>query len=272
MNEWKSSGGRISLLPAAPVPSGLPSALDLYKQVWGDDPEGFQKPSNPLAASIAQGNRNDLSLSCVVQPTRVDLAISPLTSFQDPAEAQFPLISEFGLLANELLRCIGAVGRNLVPGSIFRAAIALQLVRICPDFVEANRVLTSVIPRNYGVTITNEQDFVFQVNRPYSTEIEARPTIMNAVTKWSVDRLKIVTFGLSAQGPPTVAAMVTTHPATSEFISASMSIDNNNAPSETALSSAAQAAVLNKALASAVLAIRNTGLQVEGLQNVRLPN
>ena len=269
MSDWKASGGRISLLPAAPVPSGLPSALELYRHIWGAEPESFQKPSNPLMPSIAQGSKESLNLSCTVQPNRVDFAISPLTPFQDPTGAQFPVILDAGQLVNELLRCIGLIGRNLVPNSIFRAALALQFMNVRPSFVDANKILTAVIPASYGVRLTDEEDFVFQVNRQYPSRSEN--IRMNALTKWSVDRLRIVTFSVSTQNIPAASPSLATQPLTSEFISASVTFDNNNAPTDRALSPQIQAAVLNEALASVMRTLKDIGLQVEGFENADLP-
>jgi hypothetical protein len=191
-----------------------------------------------------------------------------VTSFQDPAEAQFPVILDAAQLVNELQRCIGLIGRNLVPNSIFRAALALQFINVQPTFVDANKILTTVIPANYGVKLTDEEDFVFQVNRPYSLHIEN--IRMNALTKWSFDRLKIVTFSVSAQGTSAASSPLATQPLTSEFISASVSFDNNNAPTDRPLYPAIQASVLNEALAMARRSLQDIGLKVEGLQNVNL--
>lgn len=267
MNEWKATGGRLTLLSAVPMPSDRPSALDLYRRLWGGEPEGFQRPSNPLMPSVAQGTGENLKLVCIVQPGRIDFVISPSTPFQDPAQAQFPVVQDASELHTQLLHVMDEVGRNLVPNSIVRVAASIQFINVQPTFADANKALTSVIPASYGVKVTDEEDFVFQVNRPRTSRTEN--IRMNEVIKWSVDRLKIVTAAIPTQGTPTAAPSVPapTQTLTSDFIAASVTFDNNNTPSEQPLPPAHQSALLGEAFALALQMQQKLGLRVEGFRN-----
>jgi len=260
MTEWKTTGGRLTLLPAAPIATGLPSALELFTRVWGAEPDGFQRPSNPLMPSTAQGHRANLTFACTVQPSRIDFTISPYTPLQDPARAQFPVIEDTSQFQNELTQAIEVIGRDVAPNSIFRVAASIQFINLQPTIADANKVLTGVIPANYGVKIENEEDFIFQVNCPYKTHIE--DIRMNSIIKWSVERLTIVTMSIpiSPTSPSAPQSVVL------EFKAASVTFDNNNTPSEKPLSAANQKLLLRAALETALQAQQDIGLRVEGFR------
>ena len=93
MTDWKALTGRISLFPGAPA-SGLPSALELYKQAWGADPERFQTIPNALAPTVAQGKGSGVGLSCSVHPTRIDFNITPPPPSSGEMNLEFRLIED----------------------------------------------------------------------------------------------------------------------------------------------------------------------------------
>jgi hypothetical protein len=260
MNEWKTTGGRLTLLPAAPIPTGLPSALELFRRAWGTEPDVFQKPSNPLMPSVAQGNRANLTFACMSQPARIDFSISPYTPFQDPAQAHFPVIEDTSQFENELIQVIDVVGTDVAPNSIFRVGASIQFMNFQPTIANANKVLMAVIPANYGVKIGDEEDVVFQVNRPYKSHVE--DIRMNQLIKWSVDRLNIVTMSFPTLGTPTLTAQ----PVVQEFVAASVTFDNNNAPSKKPLSAANQKLLLRAGLEAALQTQQDIGLRVEGFR------
>src|SRR5271166_2223837 len=70
MNEWKALNARITLFPSAPPASPLPTALELYRHVWGGDPDSFQKQQNALLPTVAQGRREGMMTNCFAHPTR----------------------------------------------------------------------------------------------------------------------------------------------------------------------------------------------------------
>jgi hypothetical protein len=264
MNEWKSSGGRITLFPAS-VSSPALSALELYRQVWDEEPDGFQKQANPLAPSVAHGSRNSLKVACLAQPGRIDFNLTPPSSKQEEA-VSFPLIEDTGLLRAELLRVIDIVDRSAVLNSVVRVALGVQFLALKPSSAEANRVLTAHIPEQYGVKITDEEDFIFQINRPYPSR-SAEGVKTNFITKWSVDRLQILTFAVSAGGPTTSAQTPASGSQTAEFIAASVNFDINNVPAQTPLPNGQPAPLLREALIAVARMQQAIGLNVEGFQN-----
>jgi hypothetical protein len=267
MSEWKSSGGRITLFPAATSAPPL-SALELYRQVWGGEPDGFQKPTNPLAPSVAHGNRNGLKAGCVTQPTRIDLNLTPSSKQEEGQEdVSFPLIEDTGLLRAELSRIIDIVDQNAVLNSVVRVALGVQFLALKQTSAEANGVLTAHIPEEYGVKVTDEEDFIFQINRPYPSQ-SAKGIKMNFITKWSVDRLQIMTFAVSAGGPTTTSGQAPSSGVhTTEFIAASVNFDVNNVPTVTQLANRQPASVLREALLAVARMQQSIGLNIEGFQN-----
>jgi hypothetical protein len=266
MNEWKSSGGRITLFPA-PVSAPVLSALELYKQVWGEEVDGFQKQANPLAPSVAHGDRNGLRASCVAQSARIDFSLTPK---QTPAQedASFPMIEDIGLLRRELLRIIDVVDQKAVLNSVVRVAFGVQFLTLKPNQADANRVLTAHIPAQYGVKINDEEDFIFQINRPYPSR-NAAGVKTNFITKWSVDRLQILTVAVSAVGPTTTSAQPPASGSqTAEFIAASVNFDVNNVLSPTPLPNGQPGSLLREALAAVAQMQQAIGLNIEGFQNV----
>ncbi len=263
MNEWKSSGGRITMFPAEVSSHASHSALELFKQVWSDEPSNFQKPANPLMPTVAQGKRGILAASCTVQPTRTDFTLTP-SSPQEPIHGSFPLIENTHLLHAELLRIMDAIDQGVVPHSAVRVALGVQFLALGPSSAEANRALTAVIPDRYGVRLTDEEDFIFQINRPYpSRNVEG--VKMNSLTKWSVDRLQVLTISLPAGGAATPAqASASARPQTETFIAASVNFDINNIPTERVLLSRQTSLLLHEALNALGQWQQAIGLKIDG--------
>jgi hypothetical protein len=268
MSEWKSSGGRITLFPAT-MSSPSPSALELYRQVWGEEPDSFQKQANPLAPSVAQGNRSGLKAGCVAQPTRIDFTLTPPSSKQEEEQevVSFPLIEDTGLLRADLTRTIDAVGLTPVISSVVRVALGIQFLNLKPSCTEANGLLIAHIPEQYGVKVTDEEDFVFQINRPYRSR-SAAGIKTNFITKWSVDQLQILTFAVPVGGTATGSAQIPGPGSqTDKFIAASVNFDVNNAPMETKLPDRQATSLLHEALVTIAQMQKTIRLNVEGFQN-----
>jgi hypothetical protein len=262
MNVWKSSGGRITLFPA---PSSSPplSALELYKHVWGTEPDSFQRQANPLIPTVAQGNRGNLTAGSVAGPTRIDFTLTP-SSPPEIVHGSFPLIEDPSVLNAELGKIIDVIGQGGSLRSLVRVALSIQFIAVKPSSAEANTVLTAVIPSQYGVRVTDEEDFVFQINRPYpSRKVEG--VKVNFLTKWSVDRLQILTLSLPVGGagtPLQTQASASPTPQTEQFIAASIHFDINNVPTETPVQQ--PASILREALVSASQMQQAIGLKIEG--------
>lgn len=260
---WKPSGGRITLFTAGPAPPLL-SALDLYRKVWREDPNSFQKQKNPLSPSFAQGEYEGMAVNCVSAPTRIDLGLAPPLPQPDQgligADDSLPLIEDPAQFQAELLRII-EIASEFSP-SIRRVALGVQFLSVKPSVVEANDTITKTIPVNYGVTITTEGDFVFQVNRRYLSR--AVPDIeMNCITKWSVERFEVVSFAVTRDAQSTSAP-------TNSYLAASVTLDINNVPTDATLPRGQQLSLLREALDKAVGIQHENGLNVEGLENAKL--
>jgi hypothetical protein len=272
MNQWKAAAGRIVLFPATPMFSSPPSAPGLYHSVWGDDPDSFQKQANPLAPAIAIGKRGDMMAVCSIHPTRVDFSLSPATpslgETEETEKRSFPLIEDASQLCAELLAIIGVVSSGAISGQFNRVALNVQFFALTESLAEANKALTMVIPRQHGVKIADEEDFIFQINQPFPSRT-ADGIKMNSITKWSVDRLQVLTFAVQtggAQGPG-LASAASIMPQQVTFTAASVSFDINNVPAENPLSAANQSSLLREALTATAQAQQEIGLNVEGFQN-----
>jgi hypothetical protein len=267
MSEWKSSGGRITLFPAV-VSAPPPSALELYRQVWGEEPDGFQKQANPLTPSVAHGNHNGLKAGCFAQPARIDFNLTPSSSPQHEAQEgeSFPLIEDTALLRSELLRIIDAVAQTAALNSVVRVALGVQFLALKPSFTEANAALTASIPKQYGIKVTDEEDFVFQVNRPYTSR-STGGIKTNFITKWSVDRLQIMTLAVQVGGPATSAQTPASGSQTAQFIAASLNFDVNNVQTASPLPNGQPASMLREALTAVAQMQQAVGLNIEGFKN-----
>ncbi len=162
MAGWKAQLGRITLFPAIPMGADLGSALDLYKHTWKSDPDAYQKQPQaglPFVPSTAQGTDNGLSISCSVHPIRIDLTVTPLAQ----QNLQFSLIEDTKLFRDALVRIVHSVSEHTT-SAINRAACFVQFSSRAKDYVEANEIIASTIPEQYGgVKLTDEEDFILQI-------------------------------------------------------------------------------------------------------------
>lgn len=255
--------GRITLFPTPLLSPPLPSTLELYRSVWDGDPDNFQKQGNALMPTFAQGKRGDVMAICSVHPARIDFHLGPVLPENLPERESLVLIEDTSQLRAELMRIIEFVGKGGVSNSISRVALNVQFLVSRASTIEANKLLISVMPDQYRVQITDEEDFIFQINRPYMSR-EVKGVRMNSLTKWSVDRLKIVSLLVDMTGSPTPASASNTAPKLQEFIAASVTFDNNNVPAGNNLAGEQQAALLLEELSAAARMQRDFGLHVEG--------
>jgi hypothetical protein len=219
MGLWKALLGRVTLFPIIPTGTEAVSALDLYRRVWGSDPDVFQKqpPSGTLLVpSVAQGTQNGLSVSCLVQPVRIDLSITP------QAQAGFKLIEDTRLFHDALSGVVRTItNNNTIPTN--RAACSAQFSCPAKDYHEANVFLSSSIPNQYKVALEDEEDFILQINRPRQID----DIKMNYITKWSADRLQVMSLQVV---PPQGQAASALGQLVSEYILANVTFDNSSAP------------------------------------------
>jgi hypothetical protein len=257
MTTWKPSNGVMTLFPAAPTSTPPPSPLELYSRVWGAEPERFQKQPNPLMPAVAQGKRGGFVVTCAVQPGRIDLRLTPPAPVRQGIGVPFPLIENTPQFQAELMRIMDVVGSSILSDSVIRLALNLHFLALEPSLQAANAALTSIIPPEYRLRLSNEEDFVLQINLPY-TSSEAANIRMNFLTKWSVDRFQILAIpvgGFGVMPTPTV-----------RFASA-VAFDINSVPDSqgTPLSGNQQSSLLREALIAVTREQKGIGLNVDKL-------
>jgi hypothetical protein len=253
MNMWKGQIGRITLFPAAPTGPQLPSAIELYRQVWGGDPDSFQKQANPLAPSVAQGIRNGFVVACTAQPLRFDYTVGPIQP--NDSQASLALIDDFRGFRAELNHVTHTISQSSQSFSVSRAACSAQFAREAANHREANGFLMAVMPEPYRLKLTDEEEVIVQVNRP----VRGDPS-MNFITKWSVERLQFYSIALDAtSGQPS-----STNRLIKEHLTAAVSFDNSNNIMPRFLTKKEQANVLNASLQGISSGIRENNLAIEG--------
>jgi hypothetical protein len=262
MSEWKALSARITLFPISPPSSGPLSAVDLYRQVWRGEPDSFQKEQSALLPMVAQGKQNGITIGCFSHPARIDFNLSP--AVVPTSELSLALIDDTRQLYAELIGIIDAlaVGTVSIPAS--RVAFAAQFITLKPSLQETNQTLTRIMPDQYRIKLSDEDDLIFQINRPRpSSKVEG--IRMNFITKWSIERLQVIGLAIPSSGVPIAASREIPSPpsAVKSFIAASVSLDNNNVPGPS-LNNTQQAALLLEGLSEAGATLRQLGLKVDG--------
>lgn len=255
MTEWKGLLGRISIFQ---VPSSAsPSPIEMLRKIWGVDPDNFKKQQNPLLPSTADSTLNGLTVHCSTQPGRIDLNITPPAV--DSADMSIGLIDDTGTLYAELVRIIKAIPQLGIPGPVTRVAIVARFGNLSKSGGDANRILSNVIPEEYRVRITDETDFILQLNRLFTSRSVDRIT-MNALKRWSVDRVQLMAINMQAGGNLVTGG----NSLTSEFM-ANVMLEVNNVPvAENSLKTVEQVSLLEEGLKVISEYQKDTGLGVKG--------
>jgi hypothetical protein len=265
MDEWKALNSRVTLLLTVPPSSPSPSALELYRRVWGGEPDSFQKQPNALLPTVAQGRLNGMMASCFCHPARLDFNLSSMSPPSPVPETSLALIEDPVQLHAQLKRIIDVIGEG-ISDSVTRVAFGVQFIVVKPNLVETNKTLMKVLPNPYRMKITDEDDFIFQINRPRKSNT-VDDIGMNFITKWSKERLRVLAMAVPAGG-----AHISTSESTSfeqtlykDYIAASVSFDNNTVPaSQTSLTSRQQSSLLVEELTAAAAMQADIGLRIEG--------
>ena len=240
MSEWKALNGRITLFPSAP-PTPLPSADDLFRKVWGVAPLMFQQQQNPSMPSIAQGKREEITTHCLIHPSRIDITLAPWVD--ETGELKVSFIEDTNALFTELARILDLVKAGLIQSAISRVGLSMQVATTVQSSEEGNKVVTEAMPQEYRVSLTNEEDFAFQINRQRDSTAAANVTI-NFLSKWSVEKIQVFRMF-----PGTL-----TFPATPQmqiFTVASLTLDHNNVLTERHLNLEEQFQLLRECLTEA---------------------
>ena len=247
MADWKAQVGRISFFPVITSGAPFPLALEFYKKVWEADPDSFQKqPSSgiALAPSLAQGNHNGLSVSCTVTPARIDFNEYALRLTQ---ETKVNLIEDTGNFRGELERIVRSADKFSIATG--RVGCFAQFMSPAESFRDANMNVLSILPKRFKLELSDEEDFILQLNNPR----RENGFILNLVTKWSVDRVRILNLEFGTGQTQLL----------SEHVVSSITFDNNNLPIAS-LTKEQINVVLNKALQEISTGLRDANLTLEG--------
>src|SRR5260221_3759195 len=194
MSDWRALSARITLFSDPGSRSGADfSALNLYTRIWGD-PDNFQKAPNPLSPSQASGKRGPIAVACSAAPRRIDFNLSPPS---DDQLTTLSLIEDTTQLHTELQRVALELGKGVVSSGVLRVALFVQFVTVKPTLAEANRTLALMIPERYRPDLTDEGDVILQINNA-RTSSRLSDRKMNFITKWSVDRIQVLSISLPA--------------------------------------------------------------------------
>jgi hypothetical protein len=244
MADWGIFVFRLTFFPAQPSVQ-VPPAPDLYRRIWTVDPDNYQKSQNAFAPSTAAGKRGLFFAQCTVQAGRVDFNINRLMPEATPdrlSSVQLPLIEDASGLPDEMTEMLSQVERGAMQLPVTRVAYFMQFLSLKSSHAEANKVVLATIPPEFEVKISNEEDFIFQINRPFTSR-HVGSLKMNSVVKWSVERIQMLAI---VAGPS--AGQTLPSPQTVGFIAGSISIDINNNPTTTPLSANQQGAILREAI------------------------
>src|SRR5208337_4113147 len=103
------------------------------------------------------------------------------------------------------------------------------------DFETANRLIMSALPERYRLALSNEADFILQINHPQTSGVVDNLQL-NLIDKWAVERFRIISMGAS-MGPPGIK----------ESLVATVLFDYNNIPEPAVLSPDEQSKLLLEA-------------------------
>jgi hypothetical protein len=267
MGNWQAQIGRITLFPLLGQVRFPLSALDLYKAVAGKDPDNFQNqqpPLNPFPNSVAQGVMHGLAFSCQVQPVRVDLTFSA-----GPAPTPFsdglPAISNSLSLRTAMDSAIRSIEKAVKATKLHRLATYLQIGREVTTSTEGNQIIRETLPAAYSIALQDEEDFVLQVNRP-SPAANDSSMRLNFITKWSVERVQILTF-LAAQNPAIAGQFSSGVPVISNKLAATIVLDNSSPQRNSPIDDDQIGALLSLTLTRMDKQLRECNVSLKGFED-----
>jgi hypothetical protein len=174
--------------------------------------------------------------------------------------------SSLNTLFRGIIQAIESFGSNL---STNRVAIAVQFARIEDSLTSATKTLLETIPAPYALDLTDEDDLIFQVNKPMASE--SVPGVqLNFVRNWSLTRFQMMNFAMSASiGSFTPQLSSAMSPSEMAQIGAIVNIEVNNRPIEPSrpLSVEEQKDILLESLKIIEEEQGNIGLNVEGFRD-----
>jgi hypothetical protein len=232
----------------------------LYKAIWGKDPDSYQGAAgNPFAVSAAQGAEGAFTRICQSQTIRTDLTFGPGVQALQSGLAR---IEDTAGLHAEMTRVLAVFESAFQGTPLSRVAVYLQLGQEAPDIREANKALLPAIWQTNQIALTDEEDFILQFNRPRLDPSD--PTIkLNFITKWSVERLQVLTF-LGQSPPGGVGVAAPSVPVVSEKVVPTVAFDNSNVPLQRPFNPDEAARVLSELFAEFAFQLKVCNITIRG--------
>jgi hypothetical protein len=253
----------IRLFPSIQAGGQPSTAAELYRNFWEADPDSYQKtPVGTLAfaPSVAQGTYKGLRAVCSVQPLRIDLTLALLQT--ELITDSLPMIEDARLFHEELLHVCSVVAHISLNVAVSRVACAVQFGSEAPDFEAANKLIMSALPERYRLALSDEADFILQINHPRNSAALDELRI-NLIRRWSVERMQTLTIGASAN-LGVIGLAPSSAPMIKEFLVAAVLFDHNNIPAPRAISAEEQSRVLIETFRAVSDAQRDCNLAIEG--------
>jgi hypothetical protein len=259
MSDWKAQSAQVVLFPVVPGGAPVDSALELYKAIWQTDPDSFQKhvAGSPFVLSSARGTVEGLAAACLAQPIRIDFTLAPLQ--QSAIATMTPLIDDSKHFSAQLAHLIEALGDLQTGPQINRVSCVVKFAMISPNFVSANKSISSKLPKPYHVVLSDETDFVLQINRARPSKALDNITI-NFITKWSIERTQLITFTVDAAAGQALGPSQMVH----ELIMPNIVFDNNNVQLPRPMSKGEQKAIFAECLQGTSAQLKECNIAVEG--------
>jgi hypothetical protein len=265
---WKPQSGRVTLFHSVPNENEIMSAIALYQEVWKSEPDSYQKQQSPFASSVAVGNVDGLNVSCHFNQLRIDFIVGPPPPSTPATQEMLSLIDNSRNFHQQLKRILERIRVNPSTIPATRVACWVQFTAICSNFGDANRAINSVFPRRFRLDLSEEEDFILQLNRPrQSASVEG--VKMNFITKWAVERVQLLSMTMMATNPtgfPSGGAsqLGVGGPHIKTFINPTIAFDNNNHPADRPLSGEEQFSLLEEALHGVAEGMIESNLEVDG--------
>lgn len=173
---WRAESLRLTCFPA---PSAEINGADWWRDLVGEEPEnrlvrhkeGFRQDT---------GNIGKAQLVLGIQPTRIDWLLSPVGEDQeDRSLGSFQ--DSLTLFSNLMIRWLASAPttNRLALGSIL--AIPVN------DRVQGYEQIAQFLP-NIKIDPVGSSDFLYQINRPRTSQTGIKNLIINRLSKWSVGR------------------------------------------------------------------------------------
>ncbi len=206
-----------------------------------------------------------MTVNCAAHPSRIDFSLMPPSSDRPFQAKSLPTIEDAKIFREELSLIIDRIGKGVPSGPISRVACIFQFVAVQPSVEEANAAILSIMPPRYRIKLTNEEEFIFQINEPKNSQ-GVEHFRLNYITKWSVERFQLLSLQLPSAGmsPVSMIAGVLPFSATTQLLVASVVFDNNTIPSNQEMPASQQTELLREAFVAAEKSQNNINIKIAG--------